>query len=368
MINRDNYEEFFLLYVDDELDAAQRIAVENFVEQNPDVADELQMLKHTKLIADDDIQFEAKDVLYKKPSGITLSNYEEYFLLAVDDELNNDEAQELEKFVLQHPQLQQEFTLLQSTILPKELVAFDDKATLYKTGKKERRTPIAFMRIGVAASMLGVAASVWMLSQQRIEPVMKTNVAVHQQKISSHSLQKVDAKADSAVTQQSSQPLYIQHRHKDVMVKITTQKTKKTEDDMHTNNTSIITKNTSPSSVNKNEPMVAAPLNNVRPNENNNSANANNNTNINATENVVANTTTLTEDKMAPNNTIVRQAVYNELANEDDNNSVYIGGAEINKTKLKGLLRKAVNFFDRKTTNNEPDKTLQIASFQIKSK
>ena len=37
MINRHNYEEFFLLYVDGELETAQRATVEKFIEQNPDL-------------------------------------------------------------------------------------------------------------------------------------------------------------------------------------------------------------------------------------------------------------------------------------------------------------------------------------------
>ncbi len=82
MINRHNYEEYFLLYVDNELDEIQRTAVEDFVQQNPDVADELKMLKHTTLLADEEVQFESKQSLYKKTSGITLANHEEYFLLA----------------------------------------------------------------------------------------------------------------------------------------------------------------------------------------------------------------------------------------------------------------------------------------------
>ena len=46
-IDRNNYEEFFLLYVDGELDATQQLAVENFVQQNPDLAVELKMILNT---------------------------------------------------------------------------------------------------------------------------------------------------------------------------------------------------------------------------------------------------------------------------------------------------------------------------------
>ncbi len=99
MINRYNYEEFFLLYVDKELDADGQAAVEAFVSQNPDLAKELQLLQQATL-ADDNIEFERKEILYKKENSICLKNYEEYFLLFADNELNQQQMLEGENFVL----------------------------------------------------------------------------------------------------------------------------------------------------------------------------------------------------------------------------------------------------------------------------
>ena len=56
-INRHNYEEFFLLYVDRELSAAERMAVEQFVQENPDLKEELDALNQTTLVEDIKIQF-----------------------------------------------------------------------------------------------------------------------------------------------------------------------------------------------------------------------------------------------------------------------------------------------------------------------
>ena len=64
-INRHNYEEFFLLYVDDELSATDRKAVDVFVQQNPDLQGELLLLLQTVIKADEDV-LEKKNWLYRE--------------------------------------------------------------------------------------------------------------------------------------------------------------------------------------------------------------------------------------------------------------------------------------------------------------
>ena len=52
MLTRDNYEEYFLLYVDNELTPEQKAAVEAFVLLHPDLKDELDLLCGTRLPAE----------------------------------------------------------------------------------------------------------------------------------------------------------------------------------------------------------------------------------------------------------------------------------------------------------------------------
>ena len=64
-INRHNYEAFFLLYVDNELQPEDRLSVEQFVLQNPDLKNELDRLQLSVLGAEE-ILFEDKNLLFKK--------------------------------------------------------------------------------------------------------------------------------------------------------------------------------------------------------------------------------------------------------------------------------------------------------------
>ncbi|HWB28547.1 MAG TPA: hypothetical protein VG738_23905 [Chitinophagaceae bacterium] len=163
MINRHNYEEFFLLYADDELTRQQRTAVELFVQQNPDMAAELDTLLQLKLQPEENIVFPGKALLYKTADvEININNYEEFFFLYIDRELDEKAREKVEKFVLQHPQLQDEFTLLKQTVLQPEAITFGGKSSLYRKEEGKRVYPL-FMRMAAAAAVIGIAVLGWWL-------------------------------------------------------------------------------------------------------------------------------------------------------------------------------------------------------------
>src|ERR1044072_1397089 len=133
VINRDNYEAYFVMYVDDELSAMERKAVEQFIEQNPDLEEEMVMLQQSVLKADDHIVFEQKELLFKDPSHTQINeqNCDEYFVLYGDDELTNAEKEKVEQFVYNHPQYQAEFELIQQIkLVPDNALSFPDKSYL----------------------------------------------------------------------------------------------------------------------------------------------------------------------------------------------------------------------------------------------
>jgi hypothetical protein len=157
MINRDNYEEYFLLYTDNELSDAERIAVEEFIKENPDLRGELIMMQQLKLKPEQNIFFGDKDILFRESgesATINNNNYEEYFLLYADNELNADEKKMVEDFVSTNTTLRQEFELLLITqVGPDNNIVFPNKEILYR--KSERRIVfLPWMRIGAAAAVL----------------------------------------------------------------------------------------------------------------------------------------------------------------------------------------------------------------------
>lgn len=164
-INRHNYETYFILYMDNELDAAGRQQVEAFVQLHPDLKEELELLEQFKLIPDEQVVFAGKEELLKGQSAgpVTLQNYEEYLLLYTDNELNAADTAALEKFASENLAVKKELDLLQFTRLQPEPVIFPDKQSLYRAEEKVRALPVRWWRAAAAVLILGGGITVALL-------------------------------------------------------------------------------------------------------------------------------------------------------------------------------------------------------------
>ena len=155
-INRNNYEEYFLLYADKELSSDQKTRVEKFVQENPDLEEEFVMLHQSVIRPDKTIQFEDKNSLLREESNSNAGNIQEKILLYTDNELPYSEIKELEKFLLMNPALQNEFNLLQKvTYEPDTSIVFPDKKLLYRKEDEHKVIPFPW-RYLAAAILLGI--------------------------------------------------------------------------------------------------------------------------------------------------------------------------------------------------------------------
>lgn len=166
-ITRHNYEEFFLLYVDNELNVSDRKAVEEFVAMNPDLKEELMMLQDTVLPLEKEASLGDKSFLYRHASTTEMvndTNFEEYFVLYGDDELTNEEKAATELFVYKNPQHQVAFELIQKVRYTADTsIVFPDKESLYRSEKDEKVIVFRWWRVAVAAAvLLFLGISAWL--------------------------------------------------------------------------------------------------------------------------------------------------------------------------------------------------------------
>lgn len=179
-IDRHNYEDYFLLYVDNELTADQKRQVESFVKENSDLEEEFVMFQQSKLVPDTSIVFNEKDLLMKKETdlSINMNNYEEWVVLYIDDELNAEEKIAVQKFAANHPHIQQELTLFQQTKLQAETIVFANKRDLYRS-EKVAVISIQWWKVAVAAILIlaaGITFYSVSIKKDKVEPTTDRTV------------------------------------------------------------------------------------------------------------------------------------------------------------------------------------------------
>ena len=149
MITRENYEEFFLSYVDDELPAETRLAVERFVAAHPDLREELETLQQCRMEPEPHAVFPDKKILLQ---------YEESLLLYVDRELDDAARKDVEALASREPRIALELEQLKMTVSrPGTSIVFPDKESLYHPTKRRRVVMMPWLQATAAAAVVAVA-------------------------------------------------------------------------------------------------------------------------------------------------------------------------------------------------------------------
>ncbi|MEP6683302.1 MAG: hypothetical protein ABJA35_08580 [Parafilimonas sp.] len=369
-INRNNYEEFFLLYVDDELDEASKTAVENFVQQNPDLTTEFAMLMQTKFVAHESIFFDKENLLRTEGNSINESNHVEYFLLYIDNELSAAKREEVEMYVLQHPKLQDEFTTLKQAVLAPEIISYGNKKDLYRT-EKRRTFYLKPLQLAVAAIFIGICAVGFWLMQKPATVITVADKHITQQPKQNAVISKpVDSikqqinQPEQIVAQQQSSPIK-KEKKPTTETAVIKKKTENTTKDIFDNNNNAETQ-----VAIQQHPLIKH--NDIEknqkepPTETKDIADAPQH--LQQQQNDVASLQTSAQEKN-DNNYNVYPVAYKEINTNDDDNSLHVGMLDLNKSKVKNLFKKAGRFFGNKTNDlaNEDGK-LQVANFEIETK
>ena len=179
-IDRDNYEEYFLLYADNELTDSEKAEVLMFVKHNKDLEEEFRMIHHTISKPDMNLELTDKSFLFRnsQTSFINENNYEEVFVLYHDNELTQNEKRETEEFVSLHKELKNEFELIGlARLTPESSVVFLNKKLLYKKEKSGRVVPMMFWRMLAAAAFIGFG--LWFTSLYFKKPAKSNIITAH---------------------------------------------------------------------------------------------------------------------------------------------------------------------------------------------
>jgi len=179
-INRNNYEEYFLLYADNELTDSEKAEVLIFLKQNKDLEQEFRMIHHTICKPDATVEMADKSFLFRGNAGMFINenNYEEIFVLYHDNELTDKQKKETEDFLSQHAPLRNEFELIGlARLVPEDALIFPNKKKLYKKEKTGKVVPVVFWRALVAAVFIGFGLWIALLYIQKGR--QKPAIAVH---------------------------------------------------------------------------------------------------------------------------------------------------------------------------------------------
>jgi hypothetical protein len=157
-INKNNYEIYFLDYLEGRLDAAQTAALMIFIDANPDLKEELEGLENLQLLPDSNIRFEGKRALKKEtiiPAGnVNEDNYEEFMVAFAENDLDARLLADYHEFLTKNPSLKKEAVLFSNTRLKADRsVIYPDKESLKKTVVLPLFSKKLYYRISLAASV-----------------------------------------------------------------------------------------------------------------------------------------------------------------------------------------------------------------------
>lgn len=169
MITRHNYEIWFMDHLDGKLSPGQETMLQHFLRQNPDLAEELEVVKAEPMEWEDSGESFRSSALKKSIvpyDGIAEGNYEETFVAYHENDLDNAKKKSLEHFLLKNPVLVSEFDYLGKIRVSQTVEEFPRKEKL-----KKRPIVIPIYRYAAAASvliLLGVGSIRYVLVDQQV--------------------------------------------------------------------------------------------------------------------------------------------------------------------------------------------------------
>lgn len=155
-ITRDNYEIHFLDYLEGNLDETLVDEFIEFLEQNHDLKEELQLFECVT-VPHEETAFSGKDKLYKKDNESS-DSIDHSAIAWLEGDLSPEEVTSFEAWMNAHPQNRKTADLYLSTkLIADQTVKYPDKTTLYR----QPSINAWFIKSARVAAVLLVAMAIW---------------------------------------------------------------------------------------------------------------------------------------------------------------------------------------------------------------
>lgn len=160
-ITRDNYESFFLDYLEGNLEETMIDQFLDFLKQNPDLKEELNLFEEI-LLPQEPVEFKDKQALYKSP-GRESEAFDQKAVAYLEGDLKDHERRAFEASLERNPKLKQEYALFEKTRLTADPnIRFDQKEKLYR----KSGTILLIHWAGRAAAILILLFGIYSLLQR----------------------------------------------------------------------------------------------------------------------------------------------------------------------------------------------------------
>lgn len=171
-IDRNNYEAYFMDYLEGNLDENVVNDFIEFIQQNPDLKEEMELVRSVSLPPEEQV-FSKKTNLYRENYDRE-KEFNRAAIAQIEGDLNDDEKPAFEDYLSRHPEKQKEVALFSNTKLqPDESVQFSKKNKLYR--HSARRSILLWS--GRVAAVMVMALSVYLFIHNTAENTIENQVA-----------------------------------------------------------------------------------------------------------------------------------------------------------------------------------------------
>lgn len=201
-IKRNNYEEYFMDYLDENLSQSDKQTFMLFLEQNPDLKEELEMVRQGALVPDE-VVFKGKQELKRKNILTSGHHFDELCITSIEGDLTKTEQSKFDAYLHQNIEKQEEFFVFTKTKLKAdETIVFQEKERLKK--KESKRFKRRTISILSAAASIVILVGLYFLIPKKNNYTNHNNVS--QQTIVKHNTEKTKTNKP-ATTKQIDQEL-----------------------------------------------------------------------------------------------------------------------------------------------------------------